>query len=151
LGAGLEWGINLKRTDRYLLSFEMGVHYQDFYDEFLDKGNVPGSVGDNNQAGKSNGIRIGLRWRFAPCCKWHPTLRAGIAWQSYTGGPEALELAEIDSKGDYLGAYVGAGLEWDINARWSTGPEVAVFYGVDPESGDTALAPTLYWHINYKF
>ena len=151
LGIGLEWGINLKRTDCYLLSFEMGTSYQDLYDEFLDPGNVQGATGDDNLGGKAYSMRVGLRWRFKPCCTWHPTLRAGIAWYRFTGGPEHLTLADVGSEGDYLGGYLGAGIEWDLNARWSTGPEVMGFYGVDPESGDTALTWTLLWHINYKF
>lgn len=150
LGAGIEFGINLKRTKSYLLSFEVGATYQDFYDELFDE-DRQGVTGDNNLAGKMHSLRFGLRWRFKPCCTGHPTLRLGVQWAQLSGGPEFLDLAEVDSDGDYLGAYLGLGYEWDINPRWSTGPEVALFAGVDPDSGDTALIPTLYWHINYKF
>lgn len=150
LGGGLEWGINLRRTKTYLLSFEMIASYQDLYDEFLAS-DRRGVTGDGNSGGKSYALRVGLRWRFAPCCKWHPTLRAGLGWMRLTGEPERLDLAEVDSEGDYLGGYIGAGIEYDINARWSTGPEIALFAGIDPESGDTAIVPTVYWHINYKF
>jgi hypothetical protein len=145
LGFLTEFGINVKRTKKALWSVEAAMMYQDFYD------NVEG--GDLNNAGKMNMFRAGMRWRFQPCCRWHVTARAGLGWMhAGNDGVPSLELADIDARGDYIGAYAGIGLEFDIGARWSTGPELTYFYGWEAGgNGNTASVPSLIWHLNYKF
>jgi hypothetical protein len=143
-GGGIEFGINFARNKTALWSWEFMAGYQDFYDEIAG--------GDDANSGKMRQFRVGVRARFLPCCKWHPTVRAGIGWVNATGSPRDLELAEIDGEGDYLGGYLGVGLEYDLSPRWSTGPEIAVFGGFDAgDTSSTAVVPTLFWHINYRF
>jgi len=143
LGAGLEFGVNFKKTQRLLWSWELGLVYQDLTDVI---------TGPETERGKFLEARVGVRARLNPCCsRWHPTFRAGIGWMNVTGRIAGINTASFDSRGDYFGGYVGAGLEYDLGRRWSTGPEAAVFAGANVNNGDFGLAPTVFWHLNYKF
>ena len=143
-GGALEFGINFKRTKSVLWSWDFALMYLDYTDAI--------DGGDNKEGGKANMFRAGVRARFMPCCRWHPTVRAGLSWFQAGGKPELLSAAEIDADGDYFGGYVGVGLEFDINRRWSTGPEIMGYAGVDLSNTDqTAFMGMLWWHLNYKF
>ncbi len=154
LGAGIEFGVHFSRSDRALWSFEMGMQYQDLWKEF------------NNEKGDGQlaMARIGVRVRFNPGACGHWTLRFGGTWFEAEGTPVDLDFAQIDYRGDYLGAYVGIGYEWDLGKRWSTGPEVGLVVanlinkrpdrlntGVpDSDREEVAIVPMFFWHINYR-
>jgi len=141
LGAGAEFGVNFKNTRKVMWSWEMGIQYQD----------LTAAISGESLSGKYFQLRAGVRARFKPCCKGHPTLRAGVSWFNVTGDPIGIDTAQIDSIGDYLGGYLGLGYEWDIGRRWSTGPEAAITVGTNVNNGDIAIVPTVFWHFNYRF
>lgn len=154
IGGGFEFGVHFNRSRNILWSFELGMQYQDLWKEFSDE---PGD-------GAYSMARVGIRARFSPQSCGHLTLRFGGTWFEAEGTPIELSVAQIEKRGDYLGAYVGIGYEWDIGRRWSTGPEIALIVAgainARPDRLDTgrpvegredlAIVPVFYWHVNYR-
>lgn len=131
VGAGLQFGQVFSRSSLATWSFEMlaGVQASDT-DLWLDPD------GDYAQ------IRGGVKASFQPCECGHWTARAGATWLRATTTSEFLT-----GSGDYVGAYIGVGYEWDIGKRFTTGPELAL-NAVVPEKGSTVdFLPQLNWHF----
>ena len=148
LGASMHLGMNYYMDERVLWSYDFSLTYQDFNDDFVG--------GEDLARGKLSMFRAGIRGRFNPCCsRWHPTFRVGLAWTNVTGRTDlhdsSKSFADFPVTGDYFGAYVGFGLEYDINHRWSTGPEISMFNGYNIDDDEYAYAFTLFWHFTYKF
>ncbi len=154
LGAGIEFGLHIKRTQSAIWSLEVGVQYQDFWKEFTNE------RGD----GGFNMLRLGTRVRFNPGSCGHWTLRFGGTWFEAEGTPVELDISQIEYRGDYIGAYIGIGYEYDLGKRWSMGPEVALVVAglinkrpdrsptATPFDGreEVAIVPMFLWHFNYR-
>ena len=148
LGASMHFGINYYMDERVLWSYDFSFLYQDMTDDFMG--------GEDLSRGKYTMFRAGLRARFNPCCsRWHPTLRFGLAWASITGSPDQIDsseaFADFPVPGDYFGVHVGVGIEYDINHRWSTGPEISMLNAYNFGREEYAYSFTLWWHLTYKF
>ncbi|MDA1194267.1 MAG: outer membrane beta-barrel protein [Planctomycetota bacterium] len=140
-------GLNIGRIRNATLSVNGRYMWMDLSDD-LDGG-------DDKFRGKLLAFQLGLRARFdrfACCDRLHPTVRLGFGWMQATGRPDLLDLADVDGAGDYVGAYVGLGLDYDLSRKWSTGPEIALFGGWDVDDADNmAWVPTVSWHLTYRF
>ena len=63
------------------------------------------------------------------------------------------DFVDIPIPGDYLGAYVGVGYEWDFGPcnRWSHGPELQLLGGWEVSEGEFGFTPTARWGLTYRF
>jgi hypothetical protein len=137
LGGGIGLGQVVARTPRAVLSIEMGTVFQT-----LEDGTLFGE-GEGDLAL----LYGGLKASFAPRSCHHLVLRGGATWFRSTA-----DMRFVEAPGDYLGAYLGVGWEWDLGSRVTTGPEAAVSL-VTREGGavDLEWVPRLSWHVVWKF
>jgi hypothetical protein len=156
IGFGVQFGAIIKRTDCVIWSIEGGMSYHDFTDVISP--DVSGS--------KLFVANLGVRALFLPASRIHPFATAGIGWWHATGSPAQVEVAQIDFRGDYIGGYLGFGALFEIDSKWTTGPEFRFFMGSNIEalparSDNNATAqrglrhfsyiPMVYWHLHYNF
>lgn len=135
VGGGVEFGQVFARSSLATWSLELMAGGQDTtQDLFFD------------QDGEYAQIRGGVKAAFQPCsCCGHFTARAGATWLRSTATNDFLT-----QTGDYVGVYVGAGYEWDIGNRFTTGPELALNAVAREGSSDIDFLPQLHWHFILK-
>jgi hypothetical protein len=140
LGGGIGFGQVFERNRRAVLSFEMGTVFQPLEDSTL--------FGEGE--GDFALVYGGLKASFAPRARRHLVLRGGATWFRNTG-----DISFVDAPGDYLGAYVGVGWEWDIGDRLTMGPELSVSVVTREGRREEPLVqpevlPRLSWHVLWK-
>ncbi len=135
VGGGFCGGHVFARSRLAVYSFEMLAAFQ--------SGGQTLAFEDGGMWGQ---LRGGGKMCLLPCCRWHPTARAGLGWIRSTASNEFLS-----ANSDYFGAYVGLGVEYDISRQLSTGPEVSLMM-VTRENTDFSLelVPQVHWHVTVK-
>ena len=74
-----------------------------------------------------------------------------VGWFVATGDPAQVDIADIPQRDDYVGGYFSVGWEFDIDCRFTTGPEIGVFGGFEFDDGEFAVVPQLRWNFIYNF
>ncbi len=134
LGGGVESGQRVHRDRRLDLSFEVLAGL-----ERLDDG-VLGADGE----GEGAYLRGSLKALLSPSSRSHWTARVGVGWFRNTA-----EVDGIDSAGDYVGACVGFGYEFDLTRCLRTGPEVGAWVVAREGTADVELLPQLTWRLTF--
>ncbi len=111
-----------------------------FSDQFLDDK----TFADNGlpEAGDWTQLELGLRARRASEEGRHWVVRFGALGFEARG-----ETNLVDEAGDYLGLYLGAGLETDIGRGFSIGPEFNLIAASGPD--EFALVPQITWGLRW--
>ncbi|MDF1700475.1 MAG: hypothetical protein P1V36_04885 [Planctomycetota bacterium] len=134
LGGGLQFGQVFTRSSLATWSFELMAGGQDTTEDLWF---------DEN--GEYAQIRGGVKATFQPCSCGHWTGRLGGTWLRSTASNEFMS-----TPGDYVGAYLGLGYEWDLGSRFATGPEFTL-NAIAREGGDDfEVLPQLNWHFLVK-
>lgn len=135
IGVGLEFGQRFSRTRTADWAFEMQAAWQDL-----------GAAVCCDTSGTFAQIAGGVKATFRPLSRSHPVLRGGFGWFRSTGSTELVE-----TPGDYVSLYVGAGWEWDITPTLTTGPEVRVMLASIEKEFDPIVVPQVQWHLVWRF
>jgi hypothetical protein len=135
LGLGFGAGQVFARDRRAAWSIEMDAVFEPFDDLLLTEG-----------TGTFAQVRGGFKTSLCPAECRHPTFRMGMTWFRTTA--EVSTLAA--SPGDYVGAYVGVGYEWDIGSNFSTGPELSASFVSRERDFEVEILPRLSWHFIWK-
>ena len=133
-GGGVEAGQVFARSSLATWSLEVLAGAQDPSDALLFE-----------EDGRWGQIRGGVKASFQPCSCGHWTARAGAVWLRSTARNEFLDLT-----GDYVGAYLGGGYEWDIGKRFATGPELVLMGVARESSSDFEAVVQAHWHFIVK-
>ena len=135
IGGGIQFGQVMCRKKLATWSFEMMAGAQDTTEDLWF-----------DESGDYAQIRGGIKAVFDPCSRCgHWTGRFGATWLRSTARNEFLDVS-----GDYIGAYLGVGYEWDLGQRFATGPELVVNAVAREGGSDFEWLPQLNWHFIVK-
>jgi len=98
------------------------------------------------QSGRFFQAQAGVRQLVHPDRASHPVVRYGAVWLRATGDP-----AILSRPGDYLGAYLGIGYEWDLSPHVTVGPELNVLFLEGEGSLGFEVLPQLGFGIFWNF
>lgn len=91
-------------------------------------------------------IEVGALGILSPGHESHLYFRAGATWLRLVGDSDF-----IDEPGDYLGAYMGVGYQWDLTSRISCGPEFDIYLLGGEGSLGFEFLPRALFQFNVKF
>lgn len=133
VGGSVTAGQIAGRTGKYDFAFELRATLQ-------------GGEDSATQNGRFFHLQAGAKQIASPGHRGRPFFRYGVTWFRANGKPKI-----VDKRGDYLGAYVGGGYEWDLSEHWTVSPDVTANFVNGEGSTGADFVPQVALSLLFRF